>query len=92
MHLTKKLKLLNQNPSVSMVTIETLEEEDDNAININKLKFNNTYNRKPNFLKLEEPQTISPNSFDGSSIYEWNLDGLSVGQKMQILQKNANVC
>lgn len=61
MHLKKKLKTLDDTPSISMIKIES--NEDTEIIEINKLKFKNQNNLRPNFLKMEQPQTISPKLF-----------------------------
>lgn len=77
MQLRKKLKILNDNPSVNMVKSETNEDDDEEKLEINRLKYkqiDKNINRPP-YLKIEKPQTITPNSFDESSIYEWNMDG-----------------
>lgn len=38
-------------------------------------------------ISIERSGTINPNSFDGSSIYEWNIDSLSEFQIIQTTQK-----
>lgn len=82
--LKNKLKDTSQ-PKVSMITLEEIKEE-PNDLTLNKLKFSKTP-RRPNLISIEKPQTINPHSFDSYSIYEWNIDGLSVGQKMQVIIK-----
>lgn len=85
--LKNKLKNIAK-PRVSMLNIKEIQDDENNEENltINKLKFSKTP-RRPNLISIEEPQTLNPHSFDSQSIYEWNIDGFSVGQKMQIILK-----
>ena len=68
--------------------------EDENPLEINKIKYENTsatrnYYTKPTppDLQFEERGTFATNHFDGQSIYTWNIDGKAEHELLSTLQE-----
>ncbi|GKD50254.1 hypothetical protein Tco_1279230 [Tanacetum coccineum] len=97
-----KLQISNINEEISseddISDIEQQFKEDDLDNEINKMKFKNTYTPRPearNYynrptppdMQYEESPVRQRALYDGLSIYEWNLDGQTEHQIMNILQE-----
>ena len=76
------------------ITNIALNFEEENALAINKINYENisttrNYYTKPTppDLQFEERGTFATNHFDGQSIYTWNIDGKSEHEILSTLQE-----
>ncbi|KAK2971278.1 hypothetical protein RJ640_001304 [Escallonia rubra] len=89
--LDSRFKLNSEEPSGSESEIEPdkLEKQFITAIGATNSRppLRNYYTRPtPVDMQLEEKNFSNPSSFNGSSIYEWNLDGMTDYQVITLLQ------
>ena len=91
---TKSINMIEEINPENVEQIQTIFEEKDPKINRIDHKFKqqtrtrNYYPRPtPPDLQYEERSQIVQSKYDGDDIYEWNIDGVSDHQVLNILQE-----